>query len=96
MTVRRTEGLVRWVLVYDATCGMKRTLEELLLELGLCDFNLDSLVNLLLVTTAVICVVLDGGGEESVDEGGLAETRLASNLDDCEYFLDAIADTTMS
>lgn len=74
MTVRRTEGLVRWVLVYDAKCGMIRTLEELLLELGLCDFNLDSLINLLLVTTAVVCVVLDGGGEESVDEGGLAET----------------------
>jgi hypothetical protein len=64
----------------------RRTLEELLLELGLCDFDLDSLVNLLLVTAAVVCVVLDGGGEESVDEGSLAETRLASNLEDCEYF----------
>jgi hypothetical protein len=66
--------------------GERRTLEELLLELGLCDFDLDSLVNLLLVTAAVVCVVLDGGGEESVDEGGLAETRLASNLEDREYF----------
>ena len=72
------------------------TLEELLLELGLGDLDLDGLVHLLLVTSAVVGVVLDGGGEESVDEGGLAETRLASNLDDCEYFLDAIADTTMS
>jgi hypothetical protein len=66
--------------------GERRTLEELLLELSLCDFDFDSLVNLLLVTAAVVCVVLDGGGEESVDEGSLAETRLASNLESCEYF----------
>jgi hypothetical protein len=74
----------------------KRTLEELLLELSLCDFDLDSLVDLLLVTAAVVCIVLDGGGEESVDEGGLAETRLASNLEDCEYFGDAIGNMSMS
>jgi hypothetical protein len=76
--------------------GKRRTLEELLLKLGLCDFDLDSLVNLLLVTAAVVCVVLDGGGEESVDEGGLAETGLASNLKDCEYFQVAIGCMSMS
>jgi hypothetical protein len=38
------------------------------------------------ISAAVVCVVLDGGGEESVDEGSLAETRLASNLESCEYF----------
>jgi hypothetical protein len=29
----------------------------------------------------VVGVVLDGGGEEGVDEGGLAQARLASNHD---------------
>jgi hypothetical protein len=48
------------------------------------------------VTAAVVCVVLDGGGEESVDEGSLAETRLASNLEDCEYFRDATGYMSMS
>jgi hypothetical protein len=57
------------------------TLEELLLELGLGDLNLDRLVDLLLVPALVIGVVLDGRGEESVDEGRLAQTRLASNLE---------------
>lgn len=57
------------------------TFEELLLKLGLGDLNLDSLVDLLCVATAVVGVVLDGGGEEGVDEGGLAETRLASDHD---------------
>lgn len=47
-------------------------LEELLLELGLCDFNLDRLVNLLLVAASVVCVVFDRGGEEGVDEGRLS------------------------
>lgn len=56
------------------------TLEELLLELGLGDFNLDRLVDLLLVSALVVGVVLDGRGEEGVDEGRLAQTRLASNL----------------
>jgi hypothetical protein len=69
---------------------MRQTLEELLLELGLCDFNLDRLVNLLLMTAAVIGVVLDGGGEERVDEGGLAETRLAGNLQEGQWIVDAI------
>jgi hypothetical protein len=32
------------------------------------------------VSALVIGVVLDGGGEEGVDEGGLAQARLASNL----------------
>jgi hypothetical protein len=57
------------------------TLEELLLKLGLGDLDLDGLVDLLRVTAAVVGVVLDGGGEEGVDEGGLAEARLASNHD---------------
>jgi hypothetical protein len=56
------------------------TLEELLLELGLGDLNLDRLVHLLVVSSLVVGIVLDGGGEERVDEGCLSETRLASNL----------------
>lgn len=56
-------------------------LEELLLQLGLGDFNLDRLVDLLSVTSAVIGVVLDGRAEESVDEGGLSQAGLASNHD---------------
>jgi hypothetical protein len=56
------------------------TLEELLLELGLGNFNLDSLVNLLRVSASVVGVVLDGGGEECVDEGRFPESRLPSNL----------------
>lgn len=57
-----------------------RTLEELLLELSLCDFDLDGLVDLLLVAPLVVGIVLDGRGEQRVDEGGLAEAGLASNL----------------
>jgi hypothetical protein len=45
------------------------TLEKLLLKLGLGDLDLDGLVDLLRVTAAVVGVVLDGGGEEGVDEG---------------------------
>jgi len=59
----------------------KADLEELLLELGLGDLDLDGLVDLLCVTAAVVGVVLDGGGEKGVDEGGLAEARLASYHD---------------
>jgi hypothetical protein len=44
------------------------------------DLNLDSLVHLLVVSSLVVGIVLDGGGEEGVDEGSLSETRLASNL----------------
>jgi hypothetical protein len=56
------------------------TLEELLLELGLGDLNLDRLVHLLVVSSLVVGIVLDGGGEQRVDEGRLSETRLAGNL----------------
>lgn len=59
---------------------VRRTLEELLLQLGLCDLDLDGLVNLLLVTALVIGIVFDGSGEQSVDEGSLAKTRLAGDL----------------
>lgn len=82
MTVRRTELRYRGQLLDMA--GIEQavhTLEELLLELGLGDLNLDSLVDLLLVTTSVICVVLDGCGEEGVDEGRLSEARLSCYLD---------------
>lgn len=48
------------------------------------------------MTAAVVCVVLDCGGEESVDEGGLAETGLASNLGNREYFRDATGYMLMS
>jgi hypothetical protein len=57
-----------------------RTLEELFLQLSLGDLDLDRLVDLLLVPALVVGVVLDGGGEERVDEGGLAQSRLASDL----------------
>ena len=57
------------------------TLEELLLQLGLGNLNLDGLVDLLLVSSLVVGIVLDGGREEGVDEGGLAQARLAGNLD---------------
>ena len=62
-------------------CLRALTLEELLLELGLGDLDLDGLVDLLRMTAAVVGVVLDGGGEKGVDEGGLAEARLASYHD---------------
>jgi hypothetical protein len=57
----------------------KANLEELLLQLSLGDLDFDRLVDLLLVPALVIGVVLDGGGEERVDEGGLAQARLASD-----------------
>lgn len=50
------------------------TLEELLLELGLCDLNLHGLVNLLRVSALVVCVVLDRRGEEGVDECRLSKS----------------------
>jgi hypothetical protein len=56
------------------------TLEELLLELGLGDLNLNGLVDLLLMALAVVGIVLDGGGEQGVDESGLAQAGLTSNL----------------
>lgn len=59
---------------------MQRTLEEFLLQLGLGNFDLDGLVDLLLVTALVVGIVLDGSREKSVDESSLAKARLASNL----------------
>ena len=40
-----------------------RTFKEFLLQLGLCDLDLHSLVNLFRVTTSVICIILDCGRE---------------------------------
>ena len=56
------------------------TLEELLLQLGLGDLDLDRLVDLLLVAAPVVGVVLDGRREERVDEGRLAQPGLAGDL----------------
>jgi hypothetical protein len=60
----------------------QHTLEELLLKLGLCDLDLDSLIDLLGVSSLVVGIVLNGGGEESVNEGGLSESRFTRNLED--------------
>lgn len=76
MTVRRTYNV-------SLSCHhllQSHTLEELLLQLGLCDLNLDCLVHLLMVSSLVIGIVFDGGGEERVDEGRLAEARLSRDL----------------
>lgn len=56
-------------------------LEELLLELCLCDLDLDSFVNLFCMTSLVVGVVLDRSAEKSVDERGLSEARLTSHHD---------------
>jgi len=48
------------------------TLEELLLQLGLCNLNLDSLVHLLCVSALVVRVVFDSCGKEGVNEGRLS------------------------
>jgi hypothetical protein len=48
------------------------TFEELLFQFGLCDLDLDGLVDLLGMPLLVVGVVLDGGGEKGVDEGGLS------------------------
>ena len=56
-------------------------LEELLLELCLGDLDLDGLIDLLGVAATVVGVVLDGGAEESVDEGGLAQAGFACHHD---------------
>jgi hypothetical protein len=56
------------------------TLEELLLQLSLCDLDFHGLVYLLVVAALVVGVVLNGGGEEGVDEGRLSKARFASNL----------------
>lgn len=57
------------------------TFEKLLLQLGLGDLDLDGLVNLLRMSALVVCVVLDGGREEGVDEGGLSKSGFSSNLE---------------
>jgi hypothetical protein len=57
---------------HDCFCIGVRTLEELLFQLGLGNLNLDRLVDLLLVPTLVVGVVLNGCGEERVDESRLA------------------------
>ena len=77
ITVRRTRQTSVWL---SSFLSGSHTLEELLLQLGLGDLNLNGLVNLLRVTAFVIGVVLNGGGKEGVDECSLAESRLASNL----------------
>jgi len=52
-------------------------LEELLLQLRLCNINLHRLAQLLLMAALMIRVVLDGRGEERIDEGRLSKARLA-------------------
>lgn len=61
------------------------TFEELLLQFGLSDLDLNSSVNLLLVTTLVVGIVLDGRREQGVDKRGLSQARLSSNLEDYQY-----------
>lgn len=80
------DGLPRVAVVHVITEARgvddgQANLEELLLQLCLGDLDLDGLVDLLGVTATVIGVVLDGGGEEGVDEGGLAQAGLARNHD---------------
>ena len=58
-------------------------LEKLLFQFSLGDFDLDGLVDLLGVTSAMVGIVFDGSAEEGVDEGGLAETGFAGDHD-CE------------
>jgi hypothetical protein len=69
MTVRRTgEEPVGQKNIHIGGMHGSQTFEKLLLQLSLGDLNLDSPVNLLLVTALVVGVVLDGGGEQGVDE----------------------------
>jgi len=56
------------------------TFEEFLFQLGFRNLNLNSLIHLLCVSALMVCIVLDRGGEECVDEGRLSQSRLASNL----------------
>ena len=69
MTVNRTGAVSIWLREGVIFC----TFEELLFQFSLCDFNLDSLVDLLSMPSLVIGVVLDGGGEQGVDECCLAQ-----------------------
>lgn len=48
------------------------TLEELLFQFSLCDFDLDRLVDLLVMATFVIGIILNGSRKQSVDEGSFA------------------------
>ena len=68
MTVRRTTKVSESSAEAVYICV---TFEELLLKLGFCDLDLNSLVNLLLVPTFVIRIIFDSGREESIDECGL-------------------------
>jgi hypothetical protein len=80
MTVRRTTVVSDRVRQDTAYCGRWCTLEEFLLELSLGDLNLDRLIHLLVVSSLVVGIVLDGGGKECVDESRLSEPRLSGNL----------------
>jgi hypothetical protein len=82
MTVRRTTT-VRPHQHYRRP--RKHTLEEFLFQFGFCNLDLDRLVHLLHVSTLVVGIVLDRGGEERVDEGRLSESRLARNLSMLDY-----------
>jgi hypothetical protein len=57
-----------------------RTFEEFLLEFGFRNLDLDGLVHLLLMPLLVVRIVFDGGGEEGVDERGLAQSGFACHL----------------
>lgn len=59
---------------------MAITLEELLLQLGLGNLNLNRLINLFLVTFLVIGIVLNRGRKEGVDKGRLSQAGFTSNL----------------
>lgn len=82
MTVKRTRR-IESQLVTSTTRLLRPfqlTLEELLFKLCFRDLDLYRLVYLLVVTALVVGVVLDGGGKERIDEGGLPKPGLASNL----------------
>ena len=89
MTVRRTattlSALISYICQHNPV--VLHTLEELLLQLGLCDLDFDSLVNLLCVSALVVGIVLNCGREKGVDEGRLSESRFASNLPRLTYAL---------
>lgn len=80
MTVRRTDQGISNMTQVTAQVS-DGTFEELLLQLCLCDLDLNSLVHLLGMSLLVVGIVLDGGGEQRVDEGGLSQPRLSRNLD---------------
>lgn len=61
MTVRRTIRLSTTALHNEGMLDI--AFEKLLFQLRLCDFNLDSLVNLFGVSTLVVGIILDGSRE---------------------------------